>query len=284
MKKIVTLKDNTTLSNLGQGTWMLGEDPKKRTSEIESIRIGIDNGLTLIDTAEMYGNGSSEKLIGEAITGYNRNDLFLVSKVYPHNAGRDNIFNSCRDSIKRLGSDYLDLYLLHWRGHIPLKETINCMEELIAEGIIKRWGVSNFDIDDMEELLSLPNGEHCMVNQVLYHLGSRGIDYSLYPFLKENDIATMAYCPMAQAGSLKHNISHNLVLNEIADAHNISVIELLLCFVLTKDEMIAIPRTGNPKHALMNANAVNIVLTTDELDRIDKEFPKPTKKEYLDIV
>ena len=154
MDKFVKLKDGAIMPKLGQGTWFLGEDKRFEKDEIESIKTGIENGMTLIDTAEMYGEGLSEELIAKAIKEYDREKLFLVSKVYPHNAGRNRIFNSCENTLKRLGVKYLDLYLLHWRGSVPLSETVECMEELVARGKIKRWGVSNFDIDDMEELMS----------------------------------------------------------------------------------------------------------------------------------
>ena len=172
MKKVV-LSDGTEIGNLGIGTWYMGDSQKDREEEIASIRYAIDNGVTTIDTAEMYGNGRSELLVGEAIKGYDREKLFLISKVLPSNAGRGRIFQACEKTLKRLGTDYLDLYLLHWRGMIPFEETIECMEELKRKGKIRRWGVSNMDIDDMEEILDISDGENCCVNQVLYHLGSR---------------------------------------------------------------------------------------------------------------
>ena len=284
MTKLVQLKDGTQLSSLGQGTWMLGENPKARTAEKQSIIIGIENGVTLIDTAEMYGSGASESLIGEAIQGYDRSKLFLVSKVYPHNAGRNAIFQSCAASLQRLGTDSLDLYLLHWRGSVPLSETVECMEELVKQGLIKRWGVSNFDVDDMQELLSVKHGDRCMVNQVLYHLGSRGIEYSLYPWLKKQGIVTMAYCPVAQGGDLKEALLGDPVLSGIAASYGISVIELLLCWVLSKEQIIAIPRTSNPDHAYQNAKALDINFRADDIEQMEAQFPSPTRKVYLDIV
>jgi diketogulonate reductase-like aldo/keto reductase len=167
----IQLKDGTKVPVLGQGTWFMGEQKQKQEEEIKALRTGVGEGMTLIDTAEMYGEGLSEKLVGESISVFNREDLFLVSKVYPHNAGKDHIFDACNRTLQRMQTDYLDLYLLHWRGSIPLSETVACMEELIKQGKIRRWGVSNFDTSDMEELLHIKNGENCMVNQVLYHLG-----------------------------------------------------------------------------------------------------------------
>lgn len=283
MAKQVKLKDGTILPALGQGTWMLGDDSRMEEQEIKSIVTGIENGMTVIDTAEMYGSGRSEKLIAKAIAGYNRKDLFLTSKVYPHNAGRNAIFRSCDNSLRRLGVDALDLYLLHWRGSVPLKETVECMEELVRNGKIKRWGVSNFDIDDMEELYSIKNGDNCMVNQVLYHLGSRGIEYSLYPWLIERGIVTMAYCPVAQAGDLKRELLMNPVLQEIAKLYGITVVELLLCWVLSKDQILAIPRTSKPEHAYKNAKCIDIELDLADIAKMETQFPKPNHKVHLDI-
>lgn len=173
------LADQTSVPVLGQGTWYLGENSAARKAEQHALCTGIEAGMRLLDTAEMYGDGQAENLLGEVLPHYKRSDLFLVSKVYPHNAGRSHIFTSCENSLRRMHTDYLDLYLLHWRGRIPLAETVECMEELIRQGKIRRWGVSNFDIYDMQELWSVPNGTHCMVNQVLYHIASRGIEYDL---------------------------------------------------------------------------------------------------------
>lgn len=169
-KKEIKLSNGMEMPRLGMGTWFLGENRSKDAEETAALRAGIDAGIRLIDTAEMYGDGRSEQLIGRAIQGYDRSRLFLVSKVYPHNAGRRKIFKSLQQTLKNLQTDYLDLYLLHWRGGIPLEETVECMEQLVKEGKIRSWGVSNFDTDDMEELFSVPNGNHCVVNQVLYHL------------------------------------------------------------------------------------------------------------------
>lgn len=284
MNQFVKLSYGLLVPKLGQGTWYLGENKRKEKDEIESIRIGIENGMTLIDTAEMYGDGLAEELVGKAIKGYDRERLFLVSKVYPHNSGKNRIFKSCEETLKRMNVDYLDLYLLHWRGNVPLNETVECMEELVSKGKIKRWGVSNFDVDDMIELINIPSGKNCAVNQVLYHLGSRGIEYSLYPWMMEHNIPIMAYCPMAQAGRLRRDMNNNHVLNKIANNHGLSIIELLLCFVLQKEQIIAIPRTGNPEHAFRNSKVKDIILSKEELKMMDKEFPAPNRKVYLDIV
>lgn len=284
MERQVRLSDGTMVPCLGQGTWFLGEHKSQIVREQEALTAGIDAGMTLLDTAEMYGSGKAEALVGRTIKGMDRSRLFLVSKVYPHNAGRKNIFKSCMASLERMGTDYLDLYLLHWRGGIPLSETVACMEQLKKEGKIRRWGVSNFDTDDMEELWSVPKGKNCAVNQVLYHVASRGIEYDLLPWMREHQVPLMAYCPLAQAGSLRRGLYDNEVLKKIADNHKATVSQVLLAFAVRDGNTIAIPRTGRKEHTLENAAAVQVILTDEELGMIDKEFPAPTRKVYLDIV
>lgn len=284
MEKLVALPDKTLVPAIGQGTWLLGEQRGKREKEAEALKAGIDAGMTLIDTAEMYGNGKSEELIGEAISGYDRSRLFLVSKVYPHNAGKKHIFKSCTETMKRLNTDYLDLYLLHWRGSIPLEETVECMEQLKKDGKILRWGVSNFDTHDMEELWRVPGGKQCAVNQVLYHLASRGIEYDLLPWMRQHKVPVMAYCPLAQAGDLKQGLYENPVLSAVGAAHGCSISQVLLAFAIRNGDIIAIPRTGKKEHAMDNAKAGELELTDKELSELDRAFPAPGKKVYLDIV
>ncbi|GLB28945.1 aldo/keto reductase [Lacrimispora amygdalina] len=283
-KQSVMLPDGTAVPSLGQGTWFLGERRNRRKEELDSLRAGISAGMTLLDTAEMYGDGKAEELLGEAIQDFDRSSLFLVSKVYPHNAGRKNIFKSCIKTLERLNTDYLDLYLLHWRGSIPLSETVECMEQLKKEGKIRRWGVSNFDTADMKELWSVPGGNNCQINQVLYHVASRGIEYDLIPWLEEHKVPVMAYCPLAQAGDLKRGLYENPALIRIADAHQCTVSNILLAFAIRSKNVVAIPRTGNKDHALDNAKAWEVNLTQDELIEINRAFPAPVKKMYLDIV
>ena len=282
--KTVLLKDGTEVPAVGQGTWFMGEKSSKRKDEIASLRWGIENGMTLIDTAEMYGDGASEELVGEAIAPYERGKLFLVSKVYPWNAGRDHIFKSCEDSLKRLGTSYLDLYLLHWRGRIPFRETVSCMEELVKSGLIKRWGVSNLDIDDMEELYDIPNGDHCQTDQVLYHLGSRGTEWYLQPWLKENGIPLMAYCPLAQAGSLRSGMLRNPVLKQIAENHDTDPFGIMLAFVLRNGNVFAVPKAGTVEHVKANRKAAEIILSEDEIMLLEKAFPLPSANSGLDMV
>ena len=283
MNNIVKLKNGEMVPALGQGTWYLGDSRAKRKDEIEAIQTGIELGMTLIDTAEMYGSGRSEELVGEAIEGFDRENLFLVSKVLPSNANKINMYKSCENSLKRMKVDYLDLYLYHWRGSTPLKETVDCLENLVKEGLIKSWGVSNFDVDDMEELFSIPNGKNCMVNQVLYHIGSRGIEYSLLPWMNENNVSLMSYCPLAQAGSLKRELFTSEVLINIAKKHDCDITEVMLAWNIRNGKTIAIPRTGNKAHTIINANADNIVLDKSDIEAIDRAFLAPRRKMALDI-
>lgn len=278
------LKDGSSFPRLGMGTWFLGENPGTHEEEIKALRTGLDEGLTLIDTAEMYGNGLSEKLIGEAISGRSRDSLYLVSKVLPSNAGGDRLERSLDATLKRLGTDHLDMYLYHWRGGYALEETVYCLEKMVRKGKILRWGVSNFDTDDMEELLSVPGGENCCVNQVLYHLGSRGIEFELLPFLKEEGIPVMAYCPLAQAGSLKSRLLTSPVLKTVADKYGVSVMQLLLMFVLHNQNVCAIPRSGKASHVKQNIQAASIDFKEEDFRIISEAFPAPTHKTYLDIV
>lgn len=272
------------MPRLGMGTWFLGEDLRTRENEKEALRAGIEAGMRLIDTAEMYGNGLSEQLIGQVIREYDRKSLFVVSKVLPGNAGRKRIKKSLDQTLRLLRTDYLDLYLLHWPGSIPLEETVTCMEEFVAEGKIRAWGVSNFDTDEMKELMDVPGGERCAVNQVLYHLGSRGIEYDLLPWQEERQIPVMAYCPLAQAGSLRNDIINNKKLMYIAKKHGITVIQLMLAFVLRKDSVIAIPRSKKKEHVIENAKVWDITLNKEDMEIINEEFPAPERKIPLDIV
>ena len=284
MQNDIKLKDGTLLPRIGMGTWLLGDKTECRQQEIEALQAGIEVGIKVIDTAEMYGQGRSEQLVGQAISKYDREDIFLVSKVFPHNAGRQSIGKSLRQSLNFLNTEYLDMYLLHWRGSIPLRETVECMEELVAEGKIRRWGVSNFDVDDMEELISIPGGENCAVNQVLYHLGSRGVEYDLLPWLEQHDIPLMAYCPLAQAGDLREELLGSRELQDIADKYRISVLQLLLAFVLQKKNVFAIPRSGKKEHVLANWEVRNLILEQEDLEVIDEVFPAPKRKVPLDVV
>ena len=279
MEKFLEIKKD----KLGIGTWKMGEIPKNRNEEIASIRYALENGIRLIDTAEMYGNGNSEKLIAESIKDFDREKLYLVSKVLPSNAGEKNIFKSCENSLKNLNVDYLDLYLLHWKGSIPFEETIRCMEKLKKEGKIKNWGVSNMDIDDMQELLSIPNGKNCLVNQVLYHLASKGIEYSLKPYTDKNHITTMAYCPIAQGGRLKNQLLSSKNVQKLSKKYSISPIQVLLTYMLEKENTISIPKASKLEHMKEIVACRNIHFEKEDILLLDSEYPKPTKKIPLDI-
>ncbi|EHI97576.1 aldo/keto reductase [Clostridium sp. DL-VIII] len=282
-KRKVILPDGTKVSALGQGTWFMGESQSKRDSEIKALKLGLELGMNFIDTAEMYGNGLSEELISHVIDGC-RKDVFLVSKVYPHNAGRNSIVEACENSLRRLKTDYLDLYLLHWRGRIPFEETIEGMELLKKQGKILRWGVSNLDKDDMEELFHKSNGENCAVNEVLYHIGSRGIEFDLLPWQRNNNIPTIAYCPLAQGGSLERNILRDDTLNEIAKEHNVKPLQIALAWTIRENDIISIPKAASVEHVIENAKAASIILSPSDIARLDKIFKKPSRKMPLDIV
>lgn len=269
---------------IGQGTWYLGENPATFQAECSALRAGIEQGMNLIDTAEMYGKGAAETLVGEAIRGTARENLFLVSKVYPFHAGRQDIFTYCENTLRRMGTEYLDLYLLHWRGRVPLAETVTCMEELKARGKIRAWGVSNLDTADMKELLALPQGTHCATNQVLYHLASRGIEYDLLPLLRKFSIPVMAYCPLAQAGRLRRGLMTSPAVQQLAADHDATPAQILLAFLLAQPGIIPIPRSGRATHTCQNARAAAIRLTSDELELLNRVFPAPGYKTPLDIV
>lgn len=284
MENNIKLNDGTYMPTLGQGAWNMEENPARRFEEIRALRKGVLLGMTLIDTAEMYGEGLSEELVGEAIKTFEREDLFLVSKVYPQNAGRKDIFDSCKKSLERLDTPYLDLYLLHWRGTVPLEETVACMEELKEQGLIKNWGVSNFDTDDIEELLSIHNGTNCRVNQVLYHLGSRGVEYDLLPLLKAQGIATMAYCPLAHNEKTRKEIASSTVVTRIAKRLDISPEQVMLAFLLAQNQVCAIPKAATLNHVIDNAHALHVLLGEEDLNLLETQFPAPTSKMPLDVL
>lgn len=276
-------RNGTEIGPIGQGTWYLGEHAETFQQELSALRAGLDRGMNLLDTAEMYGGGAAERLVGQAIRGHNREKLYLVSKVYPHNAGRQNIRRSCQASLKRMGTEYLDLYLLHWRGAIPLAETVACMEQLKAEGLIRDWGVSNLDLDDMDELFRIPGSDACLADQVLYHLGSRGIEFDLLPALQARGISVMAYCPLAQAGQLRRGLLSHPAVAETARNHHATPSQVLLAFLLTRPGVIPIPRSSRAAHTAENAAAADLHLTDEDLACLDGAFPAPTHRVPLDM-
>ena len=283
MKHMVKLPGGVRVPALGQGTWCLGDTPETYAREIEALRAGIEAGMMLLDTAESYGDGRAERLVGEAIRPYDRAHLFLVSKVLPSNAYGTRLMTSLERSLSRLGTDYLDLYLYHWRGARPLAEMVAAMEEARAAGKIRAWGVSNLDTADMEELWRVPGGKNCVVNQVLYHVGSRGIDYSLLPWMRAHGVALMAYCPLAQAGRLGCDLLGSTVLKEMAEKYGATPAQIALAWAVRDGNTIAIPRTGRREHAVSNAGADALDLTSEDCAAIDRVFPPPTRKEPLHI-
>ncbi|GAA3543660.1 aldo/keto reductase [Zobellella aerophila] len=275
------------LPAIGQGTWYMGEGLAPRRDEVRALQQGLELGLRLIDTAEMYADGGAEEVVGEALNG-RREQAFLVSKVYPWNAGRQRAIDACERSLKRLNTDHLDLYLLHWPGDIPLDDTLEAFERLQAQGKIKRFGVSNFDIDEMQQLASLPGGGQCAVNQVLYHLGSRGIEHSLLPWQRQQGTPTMAYCPLAQGGRLRTKVLNHPEVLTLSSELAITPAQLLLAWAIRpvggRRDVIAIPKAVQPEHVRQNAEALNIDLDEAVLARLDAAFPAPSRKPPLDIV
>ncbi|MFB8623950.1 hypothetical protein IGI82_000410 [Enterococcus sp. AZ067] len=278
-----TLNKQSVLA-VGMGTWHMGDDPAKEKAEIDALQAGIKAGAAVIDTAEMYGEGNAETLVGKAIQPFTRGDLYLISKVYPWNASADELPKALDRSLTRLGTDYLDLYLLHWRGDVPLAETVDALEAAKASGKIRAWGVSNFDVADMEELLRLENGDQCAANQVLYNLGARGIEYDLLPWQAEAEIPVIAYSPIAQGDRLGHHFKNDEVLKELAEAKGCTIFQLLLAWTLRQPHVLAIPQTSDSLHMLQNIEACKIVFSKSELAAIDARFPAPTKKQPLAMI
>lgn len=276
--RFVTLPGGEKVPALGLGTWRMGERASERANEVRALRLGMDLGLTLIDTAEMYGDGGAEEVVGEAIAGH-RDRVFLVSKVYPHNASRRKAIEACERSLERLRCDRLDLYLLHWRGSVPLAETIEAFERLKSDGKIRHWGVSNFDAGDMDELLMLAPRDACAANQVLYHLGERGIEWDLLSACGERGIAVMAYSPLGQGAILRDPI-----LTDIAARHGVAPAAVALAWALRQDGVIAIPKAVDTDHLRTNAAALELQLGTEDLARLDAAFPTPSGASPLAII
>ncbi|MCR1871617.1 aldo/keto reductase [Mammaliicoccus lentus] len=277
---MVNIKD-MSIEPIGLGTWKMGDDSNNHQDEIDAIQFAINQGANVIDTAEMYGDGASEELIGEAIQSYDREKLYIISKVHPENASRDKVLTSIDNSLKRLRTDYIDLYLLHWKSQYPLEETISAFEEAKNLGKIKECGVSNFDTSDMKHLLSLPNGHKCVANQVRYNVGDRGIEYDLKPFMRENNIALISYAPIARGDKLGKNLTKSPVLLELSRKYEVDVFQILLAWNIRDGHTLAIPKSSNKLHIENNMGASNIHLTEEDIQKIDSEFPPPTTKEPL---
>ncbi|ACE91878.1 aldo/keto reductase protein [Rhizobium phaseoli] len=274
----VKFPNGTEVPALGQGTWAMGEDAGHAKIEIESLKAGIDLGMTLIDTAEMYGDGGAEQIVGQAIKG-RRDEVFLVSKVYPWNASLKGTIEACEHSLERLSTDRIDLYLLHWRGNHPLAETVAAFEMLKASGKIGAWGVSNFDTEDMEELLSVPEGANVAANQVLYNLSRRGIEYDLLPWCQSRGIPVMAYSPIEQG-----HILHHPELIHIAKAYQATPAQLALAFLLERDGVIVIPKTSNADRVAENRDCVSLDITDEDWQALDAAFPPPARKKPLEMI
>ena len=276
--KHVALPTGEQVPALGMGTWMIGEDRASRAGEIAALQRGVDLGMTLIDTAEMYGDGASERLVGEAIRG-RRERVFLVSKFYPYNATVRGAQAACERSLGRLGVDCLDLYLLHWRGAVPFEETVEAVERLREQGKIRHWGVSNLDIGDMRELRALPGGEGVAVNQVLYNLSRRGVEWDLLPWCEEHRIPLMAYSPVEQARLLSHP-----GLRALAGKHGGTPAQLALAWLLGRDQVIVIPKASTRAHLEENFAALECPLDDATLAELDRLFPPPRRATPLEML
>jgi len=259
----------------------MGESPARRQSEIEALRLGLDLGMTLIDTAEMYGDGAAEELIGEAIEG-RRDKVFLVSKVYPHNATLRGTPAACERSLRRLKTDYLDLYLLHWRGAVPIAETLMAFQSLKRAGRILDYGVSNFDVDDMKEADALPGGEDIATDQVLYNPEHRGIEWDLLPLCRVRGIPIMAYSPIEHPSKGQRGMLDHPVLLAIAACHGATPAQVALAWLLQRD-VVAIPKASNPEHVRENRAALDLALTKEDLKELDRAFPPPHRKVPLEM-
>jgi diketogulonate reductase-like aldo/keto reductase len=276
--RTISLPSGDQMSVLGQGTWGLGESRARRGSEIDALRRGLDIGMNLIDTAEMYANGDAEALVGEAIAG-RREEVFLVTKVLPHHATREGTVRACQGSLRRLNTGWIDLYLLHWRGSVPLAETLAAFRDLRNAGLIRNWGVSNFDVSDLDDVMSFPGNSDVATDQVLYNLSRRGPEFDLFPACRELGIPIMAYSPVEQG-----RILDRPVLRDIATRLGASPAQVALAWVLRLDNICAIPRSGRPEHVDENRAALAIHLDRDALAALDAEFPPPVHAQPLEVL
>lgn len=271
----LTLKNGDRVPALGLGTWRMGEQASRAKEEVAALQRGVDLGMTLIDTAEMYGDGGAERAVGEAIRG-RREAVYLVSKVLPQNASRKGTIAACEASLERLGTDRLDLYLLHWRGNHPLADTMAAFLELQQAGKIRAFGVSNLDLADMQDWLAVKGADATVVNQVQYSINSRGIDFDLLPWSIKQQIAVMAYCPLAQG-----DIPEDGALTKVAARHGATPAQIMLAWCLRSGHVIAVPKTSNPARMVENAKAADIRLSTEDLAELDKDFPAPQRAQSL---
>lgn len=282
-ERVVTLPGGETVPALGQGTWFMGERTQNRKAEIEALQTGLDLGMTLIDTAEMYGNGAAEELIAAALTGYRREDVFIVSKVLPQNATRQDTRKACERSLERLDTDYIDLYLLHWRGSVPLAETLAGFRDLHRSGKIRYFGVSNFDRGDLADWLALPGGDALATNQVLYNLQERGIEWDLLPSCREQGLPVMAYSPLEHPTQHGDSLLKQSTLRSVADRHGATSAQIALAWLLHQPDIIVIPKAARAEHVRDNHAALRIELSESDLADLDQGFPPPTRPTQLAI-
>jgi len=274
----VKLPDGSRMPALGLGTWHMGERRVHHAAEVAALRHGFDRGIRLVDTAEMYGDGGAEEVVGEALAG-RRDEIFVVSKVYPHNASRRGAIAACERSLARLGTDRIDLYLLHWRGSVPLADTVEAFERLRADGKIRHWGVSNFDTDDMRELQDLPAGGRCAVDQVYYSASRRGVEHDLLPWLRDRSMPLMAYCPLDEGA-----LAHDPTLERVGANHGATAAQVAIAWLLSRPGVVPIPKAARLEHLDAILAAAELSLSARDLERIDRAFPPPRGKEPLSIV
>lgn len=280
--KTLLLPSGVAIPVLGQGTWYMGEDRSQKKREVDALRLGMDLGMTLLDTAEMYADGGAEQIVGEAIAG-RRDEVFLVSKVYPHNADKRGMQAACERSLRRLGSDHIDLYLLHWSGSVPLAETLEAFDALKKAGKIRDFGVSNFDSAGMQEARALPGGGQLAVNQVLYNLKRRGVEWDLLPWCRRHAVPVMAYSPLESSADDQRRLLGKPLLQAVARRHDASPAQIALAWLLHQEQVIVIPKAVNPVHVRENHAALDIVLTEEDLAALDQAFPPPLRGAPLDM-
>jgi len=278
MGKLVTLPSGESVPSMGLGTWHMGERIGNPKTEVDALIRGLDLGATLIDTAEMYARGGAERVVGSAIKG-RRDDVFIVSKILPHNASFDGTIRACENSLQRMEIESIDLYLLHWPGNHPLESTVSAFEQLKTDGKIKHWGVSNFDANDMQELYGIPDGKNCQINQVLYNLSRRGIEWDLLPWCRSMGLPIMAYSPIEQGRLLE-----NKKLKALASEIGVSAAQLSIAWSIRENDIITIPKASNLEHVRQNIDAWTIKLESATLDELDKLFEPPVRKKGLDIL
>ncbi|RWO10238.1 MAG: aldo/keto reductase [Mesorhizobium sp.] len=276
--RTTTLPSGEAVPVLGQGTWKMGEDARRHADEVNALKLGLDLGMTLIDTAEMYASGGAEEVVADAIAG-RRDEVFLVSKVLPSNASRTGVPAACEASLRHLRTDRIDLYLLHWPGSVPLAETVEAFEALKKAGKIRHWGVSNFDTHEMEELVSLPAGDGVQTDQILYNLSQRGPEFDLAPWSRQRGIPLMVYSPVDQGV-----LARNARLEAIAARHDATPAQLALAWVMAQDGVIAIPKASKQEHIRQNVAALDIELTREDFTEIDRAFPPPRRKQGLQMI